>query len=155
MQNILEELLASTSYLDPYLRQFTKYLNNKNILTIGKNQEFLTSKIKSMGFNVDNQELINIDYAKSYSGIILFNTLNELDKNDISHVFDSLYKILEDDGYILLTISNNCYNKEYLDVVMGTNYNFIEELSSYENLKFYIYAKKLLNECFFCYNISR
>lgn len=144
MQNILEELLASTSYLDPYLRQFTKYLNNKNILTIGKNQEFLTSKIKSMGFNVDNQELINIDYAKSYSGIILFNTLNELDKNDISHVFDSLYKILEDDGYILLTISNNCYNKEYLDVVMGTNYNFIEELSSYENLKFYIYAKKTI-----------
>lgn len=144
MQNILEELLASTSYLDPYLRQFTKYLNNKNILTIGKNQEFLTSKIKSMGFNIDNQELINIDYAKSYSGIILFNTLNELDKNDISHVFDSLYKILEDDGYILLTISNNCYNKEYLDVAMGTNYNFIEELSSYENLKFYIYAKNTI-----------
>lgn len=144
MQDILEELLASTSYLDPYLRQFFKYLHNKKVLTIGEKGDFLANKIKNMGFDVDNLGFINKEIKKTFSGIILFNGLNDIEKNNIPLLFDDILNILEDDGYILLIISNKSYAKEYLDVVMGENYLFTEELSSYENLKFYIYAKNTI-----------
>lgn len=146
MQDVLGELLKEIDYLDPYLRQFLKYLNGKDILVIGNNVDFLNNKLKAKGYNVENLEVLNSVNPSKYSGIILFNHLNKLDNNTIPNFLDDLSNSIQDNGLIFIVIRVNKdtknYNKEYLDVVMEKNYNFIEELNSYENLKFYIYEKK-------------
>ncbi len=148
MQNIMEELLTEASYLDPYLRQFLKYIQGKNLLSIGTSKEFLTTKIQNMGYNVHNLPFINNEINNHYDGIILFNTLNEIDKSAIPSLFENIYPILNNNGYIFIVISYhknaNNFSKEYIDVIMETNFNFVEELSSYDNLKFYIYAKNTI-----------
>lgn len=146
--DIVSELFKETSYLDPYLRQFFKYLKGKDILTIGDNKELLSPKIKDMGFNVENKEVINKAISKEYDGIILFNTLNEIDKSDIPGFFGHILSILNENGYLFIVSrlikEGSNYTKEFIDVIMGTNCNYVEELSSYDNLKFYIYAKNTI-----------
>lgn len=146
--DIVSELFKETSYLDPYLRQFFKYLNGKDILTMGDNKEYLSSKIKDMGFNVENREVINKKINKQYDGIILFNTLNEIDKSNIPIFFGDILSMLNENGYLFivnrLIKEGSNYTKEFIDVIVGANYNFVEELSSYDNLKFYIYAKNTI-----------
>lgn len=44
MQDLLSELFKETNYLDPYLRQFLKYLKGKEVFLIGKDIEFLKKK---------------------------------------------------------------------------------------------------------------
>lgn len=148
MQDIMEELLKESSFLDPYLKQFLKYLLGKEVLTIGIKKEYLISKINNLGYNVQNQEVIEIKKDKTYDGIIIFNTLNEIDKVNILQLFGDIYSILTDNGYLFivnrLNEEENNYPKEFLDVILRTNFNFIEELSSYDNLKFYIYAKNTI-----------
>lgn len=101
-----------------------------------------------MGFNVENSKVINKNENKQYDGIILFNALNEIDKTDISNIFGDILSILNENGYLFivnrLIKEGSNYTKEFIDVIMGSNYNFIEELSSYDNLKFYIYAKNTI-----------
>lgn len=146
MQDVLSELFKETNYLDPYLRQFLKYLKGKEVFLIGKDIEFLKKKIDSMGFISDISETLKGDISKKYDGIILFNSLIGLDTKYMPQLFENALNNLQDEGFLFIVIRNNKdsdpYNKEYLDVVMGKNYNFIEELSNYDNLKFYIYAKK-------------
>lgn len=146
--DIVSELFKETSYLDPYLRQFFKYLKGKDILTIGEEKEYLSSKIKDMGFNVENTKVINKNENKQYDGIILFNTLNEIDKTYIPNIFGDILSILNENGYLFIVIrlikEGSNYTKEFFDVIMESNYNYIEELSSYDNLKFYIYAKNTI-----------
>ena len=146
MQDVINELLKETSYLDPYLRQFLRLLNGKNILLISQNKEYINTKIKDMGYIVDNLAVINNEENKLYDGIILFNTLNEVDKSTITELLENTFKSLKDHGYILIILQNNKnsnnYTKEFLDVFMEANYIFTEELNNYDNLKFYIYEKK-------------
>ena len=146
MQDVINELLKETSYLDPYLRQFLRLLDGKNILLISQNKEYINTKIKDMGYIVDNLAVINNEENKLYDGIILFNTLNEVDKSTIPELLENTFKSLKDHGYILIILQNNKnsnnYTKEFLDVFMEANYIFTEELNNYDNLKFYIYEKK-------------
>lgn len=146
MQDVINELLKETSYLDPYLRQFLRLLNGKNILLISQNKEYINTKIKDMGYIVDNLAIINNEENKLYDGIILFNTINEVDKSTITELLENTFKSLKDHGYILIILQNNKnsnnYTKEFLDVFMEANYIFTEELNNYDNLKFYIYEKK-------------
>ncbi|MDE5631021.1 MAG: hypothetical protein K2I70_05415 [Bacilli bacterium] len=146
MSDILGELFKETTYLDPYLRQFLKYLKEKEVLIVGKNIKFLCDKIKNMGFSVESVEVINNEITQKHEAVIIFNVLNELDKNTFANFFEDTYNINKDEGLIFIINQNNKddinYTKEFLDFVMGKKYNFIEELNNYENLKFYIYEKK-------------
>lgn len=146
MQDVLSELLKETNYLDPYLRQFLKHLKKDELLLVGKKTDFLKDKIKKMGYDVENIEVLNNKTNEKYDGIILFNTLNEIDKSNIPKFFEDLSNILNENGFIFIVIRNNKdsnnYTKEYLDITMEENFEFIEELNNYDNLKFYIYEKK-------------
>ncbi len=146
MQDVINELLKETSYLDPYLRQFLRLLDGKKVLLIGQNKEYLNPKIENMGYVVENSEVFNNEESNSYDGIILFNTLNEIDKSTFPKLFENMHNTLKEHGYVLIILQNNKngnnYTKEFLDVLMDSNYIFNEELNNYDNLKFYIYEKK-------------
>ncbi|MDE6142141.1 MAG: hypothetical protein K2G03_06015, partial [Bacilli bacterium] len=107
MSDILGELFKETTYLDPYLRQFLKYLKEKEVLIVGKNIKFLCDKIKNMGFSVESVEVINNEITQKHEAVIIFNVLNELDKNTIANFFEDTYNIIKDEGLIFIINQNN------------------------------------------------
>lgn len=148
MQDIINELLKEISYLDPYLRQFLKYLKGNQILLLGKNSGNIDKKIRNMGYIVEKKEVFNNDSSSKYDGIILFDSLNELDKKSIPQLFETIYNNINDNAFILIIIrigkNTSNYPLEYLDVIMESKYLFVEELPNYDNLKFYIYEKNTI-----------
>lgn len=153
MQDILNELLKETSYLDPYLRQFLKYLKGNKVLLLGNNSGNIDKKLQNMGYLVEKEEVFNNDSCGQYDGIILFNTLNEVDKSSIPQLFENIYNKMNDNAYIFIIIrigkNTSNYSLEYLDVIMESKYLFVEELPNYDNLKFYIYEKNTIKWVFF------
>lgn len=199
--DIWTDVWYENGFLIPYLKQFKKYLpNNPRVLDLGCNSGYNSRRMKDLGsevigldFSSDCIDIAkeknpdidffqddmcnNLDYLGKFDGVMAIGSLIHIKVKDLEIVFNNIYNILNDDGYLLLVNRNKkasenensinelykklhnreifAHQREIIDLEMDNKFIFVEELIGDDNWNFLVYKKTLLNKCFFCYNINR
>lgn len=110
----------------PYIDNFLKNVNGKNILDIGCGTGTLSTYIANQGYNVDAidfsdkmlqiareriknvnfmlADMRNIKVDKKYNGIMLAYSLFHISKEEVKKVLPKYFDLLEDDGVMLIIL---------------------------------------------------
>ncbi len=139
---VIESLWEESTFFVPYYKQFKKYLNGREILLVERNKWHQEKKLESLKLNVSKWAIgTSKSLNSTYDGLIFFCISDQ--SGDISTIVEELKDQLKEKGILFLILKNIPYTQEQLDILLDKEFQFIEELASNEEWKFYLYEKKL------------
>lgn len=188
--DIWTDVWYENGFLIPYLKQFKKYLpNNPRVLDLGCNSGYNSRRMKDLGSEVIGLDFSNdcievareknpditfyiddmrnsLNYLGKFDGIMAIGSLIHIKVKELEIVFNNIYDILNDEGYLLLINRNRKVNKEpnainelygklqkremfahqreIIDLEMDNKFIFVEELIGDDNWNFLVYKKNTI-----------
>ena len=130
MDETLKDILINNSFLNPYIKQYKRYLSNNKVIVLGD----ITNIEKSIIDN--NLEIDEIDY----SGIIIYEITEEI----IDELLNKYYE-LNKELNIFIIDSNSEYDINLINHLLKNKYDLVEEFIGDDKWKFILYKKNTTN----------
>lgn len=128
---ILNEVMKETTFLNPYLKQFKKYLEEHGtVKELGKIDDKYLNELVSLGLKVSDSKV---------DGLILINF--DKYKENIDLLLEDIDSNLKDEGYLFIVLHTNNKDINKVKYLLESNFLLVEEFIGDESWNFLLYQK--------------